>query len=546
MLEHGTLNLSRLLICIAMFSTMTADRLLAADTVPVPDMTREEQNLASELRRGKIPVSAAALAALKKETQAAVARLTDPAQIANYTQLRKTIELSLNERKQPPEARAAIVSTIVAIAGPVAARNNFTPAARINCAALLAGLDESAETRVAGGTAPPQPAKAAFSILYGIADRPNMPIYLRAIAMTGLERHAQVYDAAKPRIAEVASKILAEPSTDMEQKAQCWLKRRGYEALTACGTAMAYKTALNHLSDPKTLPTLRLSALDYLSSIDLTRMPAEDKSVYLIGISHLLRSQLVKWYEYEEDILKRKSNKSSGGFGGMSGGGPMGAGEDGGMGGSDYGGEMGDMTGGGGEGGGFDGAYGGGAANGGSTPKPVDTQDWTTRSARRMLNQVTQTIHVALDGKPLGESNAARSQSFRSAAAADPKLQSQIAELVELLDEFQTAINDPAKIEDIDSLMTESKVPIENIMDFAIEVPGFLKRYPELAGENEDLDEVPEVPEAGDGGAPGSEPPIGDNPAGDNPALGDPAGTGGEAPQPAGVGGAGAGVGGSP
>jgi hypothetical protein len=79
-----------------------------------------------------------------------------------------------------------------------------------------------------------------------------------------------------------------------------------------------------------------------------------------------------------------------------------------------------------------------------------------------------------------------------------------------LIEEVQDAINDPNKITDVSSLLKESQVPIENVMDFVTEVPGFPERYPELADE-EQLEAVPEKPAEGGVTPAGGPPAEGDN-----------------------------------
>ncbi len=506
----------------------------AATELPLPTLSREEDSLARDFKRGKEPPSAAAREALKKETILLISRLTHAAESANYTRIRKDIELGLSERKQSPEARAVIVENLVQYATGISTRDTFLPASRINCVAILAELDDTPEMRVAAGTAPPQPAKAAYPALKGIAGSTKMPYYIRAIALHGLERHARVYwksdwdDARKKEVVEVATNVISsKPATALDTEAHAWISRRAFDLLTATGaiTAASVNEALALVADPKALPSLRLSALNYLSNIDLARLQAERKAAYLVGITHLLRTQLVNWYELEEDKIKRNSNAQSafgGGMGGMMGGG----GEDGANSGSDYGDQMGDMTGA--EGGSFDG--GDGRAGGGfdAAPKPIDTQDWQTRAARRMLNQVTQTIHTALDGKPLADENPTRATSLAAAAQNDAQLQGLVVELSELIDDVHKAINDPEKIKDVPSLLQGAQIPIENIMDFVHDVPGFGERYPELA-EDVALETVPDAPAAGEGepaasGDAGSDPNAGAPADGTAPAGAAPAG----------------------
>lgn len=184
------------------------------------------------------------------------------------------------------------------------------------------------------------------------------------------------------------------------------------------------------------------------------------------------------------------------GMGGMGSGG-MGMG---GMGGEDEGGYGGGMMGGmGGMGGGMGGMGGmDGMGAGSNKPKPIETQDWRTRGSRRLLNQISQQVHIALDGKPLSSNSSLLVAKPLTAIEGNAEIAAQVTDLVTLVDELQTAINDAVKIRTINTLLTGAKVPIENIMEFALELPGFVDRYPELADDEETLDVVPEAPVFGD------------------------------------------------
>ena len=491
--------------------------------LPVKEMSSQERSLASNLGRGKIAASAEATAALKKQTENLIASLTLAKEAQNYTQHRRNIELLLAERNQTAEARKVIVDTLISWAAGVAARDTFSPAARINCTAILSMLDESPENP--RQQRPPLPARGAYTALKGLASTANMPAEVKAIAMFGLERHMSVYwnapsvfdDAKKNEIRKLATDVIAsQPATALEQGSHAWRVRRAYDMLAAVKEPVAVDVGIAQLSEPTTLPSVRLSALQYLTALDASKFTPEQQKGYLIGMAHFLRSQLVDWYEFEEDIITRDTNAGPGGAGGMYGGGGMmgegGMGGMGGYGGGEEGGYGGAGMGMGGYGGGEEGGYGGagmgmggyGGGEGGfgmgggttSRPKPVDTQDWKTRKSRRLLNMVSQQVHVSLDGKPLAEERTKVERPLQ--AATDPQVLASAQEMITLVEEFQTAINEPTRITSINTLLTASKLPIENIMEFVIEIPGFTDRYPELADEEEKLDDVPEAPPVDD------------------------------------------------
>ncbi|MEZ6081154.1 MAG: hypothetical protein R3C56_37455 [Pirellulaceae bacterium] len=63
--------------------------------------------------------------------------------------------------------------------------------------------------------------------------------------------------------------------------------------------------------------------------------------------------------------------------------------------------------------------------------------------------------------------------------------QAKIAKLIEAIELFQTAVNDPQRVRNMVSLLTQAEGNIEEIMDLVKEVPGFLVRYPELVPDEE-------------------------------------------------------------
>jgi hypothetical protein len=486
----------------------------AQTEIPTPTLTSQEASLASNFNRGRQPVSDDAKKALKKQVLQHISKLTQAKEMLAYPQLRRNVELLLAEPKQPAEARATVVEAVILGAGTIARDNKYSQAARVNCLAMLAELDEKTDN--SRDQTPPLPSKGAFLTLKALAADPKTPPHLRAIALHGLERHVRVYwistlwdDALRTEIQKIATDILAEnPKTVLDQQSHAWLTRRAYDILGVIKTPVALDIALEQLGEPTEFPSVRLSALAYLSELDWPALPADKHSKYMISLTHFLRSQLVDWYEYQEDIIKRDTNAQAGGMGGGMGMGGMGmeggmgmgmGGEEGGYGG--YGGDMGGMGmegGEGGYGGGMMGGRGmggmGGGMMGGNKPKPIETQDWRTRGSRRLLNQVSQQVHIALNGMPLTDSSTPLVAKPLTAIEGNAEIAAQATELLTLLDELQTQVNDATKIKTINTLLTGAKIPIENIMEFAIELPGFVERYPDLADDEEKLDEVPEAP----------------------------------------------------
>ena len=277
-----------------------------------------------------------------------------------------------------------------------------------------------------------------------------------------------------------------------------------------------------------------MAAADYLPRVDNSKLTDEKKTQYFIGLAQLLEQQLVMWYEREEDTLNMKSGAMAGGSMGEMGGRGMGMGM--GMGGEGMG-EMGMGDGGmgmgdgmgsmgmGGEGGmGMGMGMGSGSGMGmGNTPKPkaIDTQPWEVRMTRRYVNQVLQTVHVALDAKQI---KGGRPVAANAKGLIDLGLPAAISEpatnLLKSVESLQTRVNDSFKITTMNSLLAQSKKPIESIMDLVREIPALAVQYPKYQVEKDDLKEAPNQPE---GDAP-------DDAAGDNAAGANAAGAeGGEA-----------------
>ncbi len=463
-------------------------------------LTSEQRALAREFSRGRKGDSAAARAALQSVIKLEMERLRSPLSdkqfdVERYDDIRVSIYNTYlrGTRQEHVPAHKVAVGQIVKSAQEMLLDKTLSPQTHINALALLAELDD--QPLISGSV--PQPARGALMILYGVANDEATPVYLRAIALHGMHRQISVWWSswnaqARNAVGQMLLKIAnSEPKSAVDLKSHAWLVRRAYDCLSATGSTAGAPLAIERLADPKALPSLRLSAATYLSKTDASKLDAEQKALYLVGLAHFIRSQLVSWYESEDDKLQAKSGALGGyGYGGFG----SGYGEDGGEG-EGYGGMDAAY--------GMDGGYGGygdfGDSGGAGTqkPKPKDTQTWQTRVARRLLNQVTQAAHIALDGKPLSSEKKVAVGVKKPLVEAEltAEGQAKVQELIEAVDSFQTIINDPGTITDINSLLNQAQTPIEDIMDLVLEIPGFQQRYPDLA-DDEALETVPEVPQA--------------------------------------------------
>jgi len=451
------------------------------------------EKLASDFNRGNNKDTAEGTKAIQECCLTYIARLTAryDQTLPKFESVRRQLDSLLMEGvpKQPPEARQALVTTLVQAAGVVAGNEEYSPAARINCVLILGELDEARDPRQNLR----KPSAAARDKLIQIHAAATSPIYLKAVALQGIERHAREPnngwdDAVKKKVVQAALVYAnSKPARDNDQQANAWLTRRSLDILRTMRSKDAVESALGFLGDADELPSLRMSALQYLIAQDVKSFNADQKKAYVLGIAHLLRSRLVSWYYSENDRQKRKSGAMGAGMGsegpGASGFG-FGGGDDGGRdGGFDPGGEFG--------GPGLGGGRGAGTGGRGSGQKPIDTQAWETRMARRQLNQLTQYVRFALEGKPT-ESESVKTANFLNARDAGVAEEFNLARMIELINNLQKIINDADRITTVQSLMNQSKRELEAIMRYVKGLPGFLDRYPDLKSGEEELQEVEE------------------------------------------------------
>ncbi len=462
-------------------------------------LTREQDKLARDFIRGRAPATEEAKQALRLKMKAEVDRLKFPTPksfaeaeaMSKLADTRANIDAMWISGAKDQAARATAAEAL-AVWGRQLLAEDVSPQSKINCMAMLAELDEAGIS----GVAPPTPSEHAFRVLFAYAGNDQAPLYLRAIALHGLNRHIGRWwpttkwpDNGKKQIEKTLTDIVnSEPKSPLDERAHAWMVRRAYDCLSTMGSPYGANSALNRLADPKALPSLRLAALEYVSRLDTTGFPADKKSLYLIGLAHFTRSQLVDWYEREDNVLRAKSGAAAGGMMG----GDMMAGGMGGMMGGGYEGGM--MAGGG--GGGYEAGGPGmmGSAGAGRRSKPVDTQTWQVRLGRRKVNQLSQAVHAALDGIPIPEEKPIAGVKPLKDAQLTAEEQAKLGELVSAIEALQTAVNDPLLVTTMTSLLAQAEGNIEEIMDLVKEVPGFLDRYPDLT-QDDDLPtaEDPEV-----------------------------------------------------
>ena len=446
-----------------------------------------EPPAAMATKEGRDAVINAARAAMKEGgTLAANSR----AALTTYTESLMAALTDISPKTTPDARRATVLSTVVGpsasssegkvvVAKTIIAKGteiidgDYSAPVKIN--AMLLILDAS---RLSPND--------ALSPLFRYTTNDKLPTYLRCLALSGVHQYAaRMTPGQRDSVAKAMAKIVsAKPTSLTEEKAHWWLVRRGYETLGALYAAPlppaqpnapapqpttspeAARQAMEHLLDPNTLPSVRLSAAEYLTYWDMTTVDEATKNKILVAVAQLLDQEVVGWWEQEDDKTKMASGAmSGGGYGGYS---MMSGGSS-------------EMSTGAGYGSGSDagyGAYGGGmpgsegsAATGG--PKPIDIQKWDLRLARRKLNTYCEVAHMLLNGLPSGkedQKDTGLGKGIMEGEVPEP-LQRPSTKLLEALDEVQLALNDRT-LTTVSSLMTRSQPALVALRDAAEMVPG--------------------------------------------------------------------------
>lgn len=400
--------------------------------------------------------------ALKAYVEYEMAKMTEPSVKPRPDEHRNTIITRLiNPPNLSPEAKTLVAKTVIAKSNEIIAGQYFPPA-KINAMLLLGE---------AGKIAP----KDTLSPLFGYAVNTKAPAHLRCLALLALEERVRGFNttdlppANRAALAAAIANITRSlPTSVQEEKAHWWLVRRSYDML---GTLYKGGTpskegalqALEHFMNPAIAPSVRLSAAQYLTYYDMTRVDDATKNKMLVATAQLLDQEVVGWYEYEDDKTKAASG-ATGMMGGMGG----------------YGGDMGGAMSSSSDMGGYDGGMSmsmGGDPYGGATaaPRPVDTQSWDLRLSRRKLNTYCQIAHVLLKGNGINKEGKEKDLNPTGRGIMETELPEPLrrpsGKLLEALELVQTDIND-RNLTTVSSLMTKSVRSLQALRDAAEMIPG--------------------------------------------------------------------------
>ncbi len=256
-MQSNSHRLSAWFACLLVVTMACAARSQApADGGP----TREQDKLARDFIRGRAAASEEAKAALRLKIKTEVDRLKlppaksfeDAENLAKLVDIRGTIDSTWVTGARDPAARLVAVEALAAYGG-MLLNEDVSPQSKVNCLAMLAELDEVGLT----GSAPPTPSEKAFSVLFNYARNEQAPIYLRAVALHGVNRHIGRWwptdkwpDNGKRQIEKTMTDIVnSEPASPLDVRAHAWMVRRAYDCLRTMESPRGAPSALDRLAE---------------------------------------------------------------------------------------------------------------------------------------------------------------------------------------------------------------------------------------------------------------------------------------------------------
>ena len=449
----------------------------------------------AEVKKEAGPLGQPSKDVIKAEVEFRMAKMTEGKEPPDKART----DMDANLKSIVAEDGLALANKMVLDLGSKVAKGNYLPAARVNAMLAIAELYEGP------ANARTTPYSGALGELYNSAINVNLPCHLRAIALHGLNLHVyrgkslnEAGKAAADRRSSVAQAMVtiisSQPTLAQEEQAHWWMVRRAYDVLLGLqaagerakeglspGLRNAAVLAMDQFNDPTQLVNIRYSAGTFLTRIDFAAMkqPVFRMKVFL-GVAQFLDQEVVGWYEHESD----KTKMQSGGMGmgmGMGGGGGMGDMMSGGMGGMGdmmSGGMAGGMEGGMGDGGmGMPG--GGGGGKGGQTgPKPIDSQQWDLRIARRKLDMYTQLSHALLKGTLSKDERDYNASGKGVMEVPLPESHQRAGKfLIEALEQVQETVNEKS-LTTVGSLMTRLLMPLTKLRDAVELIPAYEETDP--------------------------------------------------------------------
>jgi len=163
---------------------------------------------------------------------------------------------------------------------------------------------------------PAQPYKDAFAILFEPMQSADGKDYLKAAALIGLERYAQVGGIPQPKMADVTKALLEivnqqEPPAGRDPAAHNFMRRAAAQVLASIGSPGPDNSVLNAflavMNDPKTRPLLRCDMAQFIGQL---KYPAGTK-VDIAQLANTLGHQAIELCKQEMETATTASRPPS-------------------------------------------------------------------------------------------------------------------------------------------------------------------------------------------------------------------------------------------
>ncbi len=453
------------------------------------------------------------------------ARLTQPASFEQMPVITQSLLKDI-DKAVIPALRTDLMTWTLSWANSRARNAQFHPAARINATLILAEINQTPAVS-APTPAPPLPHPQARQALIGILRDPASNDGMVSVAVYGLCRHLRLTreNEARAEIAKELAPLVAQACPPhRDPAAHAFLVGNVVEALAqydAYTTRPVFVGALTKIAaDPAKDPMLRVRVARVLAR--MPKQPAlpvpleELEKNWKLLIAHYFDHEATRLEGLEKPNLQAPG--STGGYGNSSDMSQMY---------SNYGDTSAQS---------FGGSYGGAAP----AAAKVEPQPPDVLNARRRVNWVLESLHMALDSQPVGEKLAASPRGGMATWVSQPPQLAKVNEQIGAINELQKTVNDTSLVDRkkyAEMLREQAKTlvaavaPADEEVDTAVPAagPAAGPATPAVPGPGPSPAPTPPGPGAAPAGPPAGSPP-GGPPPGPPPAAGPQAGPQGGPP----------------
>ncbi|MEY4567084.1 MAG: hypothetical protein RLY14_2054 [Planctomycetota bacterium] len=495
------------------------------------EMTKDaDRTAASNLKRALLSGQSTDLAgeagqkAEKYYTGFLVPALTNP---AFAERARREIFGDLRNAKTQ-EIRDFITRSLEAPLKTVVANDKISPSSRVAALILIGEMDNEPAELSTGK--PPKPRNNVKFMLDQLNQKDQLD-GLIAASLVGLDRQVRYgsyawQPNARDLVATTLQNVIEQPRPSKRSpEAHAYLQRMSLDILdnftSSKHAAMIPKLAAM-AADPQQPTMLRTAIFRSLPRWQLDSLDEATQKQLVAGASYLARSETANWLNILRGPEKQVSSMMGmGGSGGMGPGGMGPGGMGGGGAGMDLGGDIGDMMKGGMLGKGGPGGKGGGK---GADKDPDDTQDLATKTARRRMYYILESVYLALDGKTYATDKKPVGKGLVGGMKEDNALAAPSKKLLSTIDDLFDALGNKT-ITNTKTLVSTTESPIDKLANAADAIPGMEIYEKEKAKEDAAKEGESEVASNADGeGKPaegnGAAAPGAENPAGNAAAPG--------------------------